>query len=526
MQSVELIVTLLAIIGIVGALAERIKIALPILLVLAGMGISLLPGVPDIKLEPDIVFFIFLPPLLYLDAYNTSWKELKIVGEAVIIQAVGLVLATVAFVGMAIHMVVPDMPWSVAFTLGAIVSPTDAVAAYAITRFVNLPKRMMEVIKGESLLNDATGLVSYQFAVAATVTGGFSFWQAFSRLSYVGVGGALIGLAVGWYLARIRYKLDHRPVEIIVSLLSPYVAYILAEHLHVSGIIVVVTAGIFLGWHGPRMLSSQTRLHSTANWETISYILNGFCFLLMGMQLESILEKLKTYPQAHLLIWVTTAILAPFVVRFVWTVLIVRFYLKARNMSGPTVRSIFVFSWAGMRGVVSLAAALALPLTTSSGAPFPHRDLLIFLTVCVIASSLLVQGLTLPAVARKMGIGADDEADARAEDERKMRLSMAKEAVRRVDQVARLKEIDLDNPAVQKVLDHHLEQAAYHAELAGASKETGQLARELALEAIKAQRKYLIDMREKHEIAEEVFKLLQKDLDFEETRLLPTELSE
>ncbi len=264
MQQVEIIVALLTVIGIVGALSQKIKIALPILLAVTGMIISLVPFIPTVHLEPDVVFFIFLPPLLYLDAFNTSWKELKNVAEIVTLQAVGLVLVTVAAVAAAIHAVVPDMPWAVAITLGAIVSPTDAVAASAISKEVQLPKRLMDIIKGESLINDATGLVAYQMAVAATLTGAFSWASAPNRFLYVGFGGIVLGLVLGVFLSRIRTKLEHRPVEIITSLLSPFVVYIAAEHLHVSSVLAVVVAGVYLGWRGPLMHSSKTRLQAVA----------------------------------------------------------------------------------------------------------------------------------------------------------------------------------------------------------------------------------------------------------------------
>ena len=213
MQQVELLAALLAVIGIVGAIAQKLKIALPILLVLTGMMISLTPGVPTVKLDPDAVFFIFLPPLLYMDAFNTPWKELKDVAEAVTLSAVGLVLVTVVAVGAAVHAVVPGMPWAVALTFGAIVSPTDAVAASAIGKEVNLPKKVMDIIKGESLVNDATGIVAYQFAVAAVLTGAFSLSEAGTRFFYVSCGGIVVGFILGWLIAKLRTSLDHRPVE-------------------------------------------------------------------------------------------------------------------------------------------------------------------------------------------------------------------------------------------------------------------------------------------------------------------------
>jgi CPA1 family monovalent cation:H+ antiporter len=376
MQQVELVVALLAIIAIVGAISQKLRVALPILLVLTGMAISMAPNIPPVHLEPDAVFFIFLPPLLYLDAFNTSWRQLKDVGELVTLQAVGLVLATVGAVAVAIHSVIPGIPWTAALVFGAIVSPTDAVAASAISKEVKLPKRLMEIIKGESLTNDATGLVAYQFAVAAAATGAFAWQEAGTRFFYVAIGGIVVGLATGLFLVRLRTRLEHKPVEIIVSLLSPFIAYLTAEHLHVSSVLSVVTAGLMLGWRSPLMHGSSTRLHATANWETIAYLLNGFSFLLMGLQLRPILETVKAYPASQLILWTATAALAPLAIRFIWTFTTAPIYNKLRKQPQPSWKHLFVFSWSGMRGVVSLAAALAFPLSRSADISYYCRDCL------------------------------------------------------------------------------------------------------------------------------------------------------
>lgn len=519
MQQVEIIVALLTVIGIIGALSQKIKIALPILLAVAGVIISLIPAIPTVLLEPDVVFFIFLPPLLYLDAFNTSWKELKNVAEIVTLQAVGLVLVTVAAVAAAIHAVVPDMPWAVAIALGAIVSPTDAVAASAISKEVQLPKRLMDIIKGESLINDATGLVAYQMAVAATLTGTFSWSQASNRFLYVGLGGIVLGLVLGVFLSRIRTKLEHRPVEIITSLLSPFVVYLAAEHMHVSSVLAVVVAGVYLGWRGPLMHSSKTRLQAQATWETIAYVLNGFSFLLMGLQLQPILETVKSYPPLDLLVWTLTAAIAPIVIRFIWAFTVTPLYIGMRGSKAkkPHWKHLFVFSWSGMRGVVSLAAALALPLTCADGKPFPFRDLLIFLTVAVIASTLILQGLTLPAIVRKFGFEPD--ADNSDEATLKVRLALAREAVRRIDELSRAEGIETDDPHLQKLLNYYLELAIDHAKLAGISEERADYFRRLYTEAIMAQRRLLIAMRENDQISEDTFRVLQNELDLEESQI-------
>ncbi|MBS1999539.1 MAG: Na+/H+ antiporter [Cyanobacteria bacterium SZAS LIN-2] len=517
MQQVELIVAMLAVIGIVGALAQRVKVALPILLVITGMFISLLPNIPAVKLEPDVVFFIFLPPLLYLDAFNTPWKELKNVAETVSLAAVGLVLVTVFAVGAVVHAIVPGMPWSVAMALGAIVSPTDAVAASAISKEVQLPKRLMDIIKGESLVNDATGLVAYQFAVAATLTGAFSWYEAGTRFLYVAFGGVALGLLIGWILAKLRTGLQNRPVEIVSSLLSPFIAYLTAEHLHVSSVLSVVTAGLLLGWRGPRMHTSLTRLQTAANWETIAYVLNGFSFLLMGLQLRPILETVKIYPPQQLILWTAVAALAPILIRFVWSFFFTPVYKFLRKDKQASWKHLFVFSWAGMRGVVSLAAALALPLTDSAGQPFPYRDLLVFLTVAVIGSTLLLQGLTLPIIVKRVGFEPDN--DNSEEKERQARLFLSREGVRKIDELARDNNIAVDDPHLQKILSKHLNRVISHISPSAYDAEHDQMWLSIQARTLDAQRKVLIAMREKNEIDEATFRLLQNELDFEQAHL-------
>jgi CPA1 family monovalent cation:H+ antiporter len=518
MHQVEIIVVLLAVIGIVGALSHRLKIALPILLVFAGIIISLTPNVPQIKLDPDIVFFIFLPPLLYIDAFESSWKKLRSVAEVIALLAIGLVLVTTGLVATAIHAVVPNMPWSAALALGAIVSPTDAVAAAGIAKEIHLPRRTLEILKGESLVNDSTGLIAYQFAVAATLTGAFSWYEAGRTFLYSGFGGIFIGLLLGWLLSRLRTRLDDKPVEIIVSLLSPFIVYLSAEHLHVSSVLAVVTAGLWLGWRAPTMLSSQIRLHAGANWETIAYVLNGFSFLLMGLQLEPILQTIHSYPAKDLILWTATAALMPVLVRFCWVFTVSPIYYTLRRRQRPGWKRLFIVAWSGMRGVVSLAAALALPMVCADGSPFPYRNLLIFLTVAVIAATLILQGITLPSIIKAFNI-ADEDGKNDEETERKARLFLSREAVRRVDELARERKIDMEDPHLQRILNRYLDDTLAYAHGDPQDISNGGTWHMLQHESLISQRKVLIDIRDKHEINEDIFRLLQNELDLEEAQL-------
>ncbi|MDR3615433.1 MAG: Na+/H+ antiporter [Candidatus Obscuribacterales bacterium] len=518
MHQVEIIVVLLAVIGIVGALSHRLKIALPILLVFAGMMISLTPNVPQIKLEPDIVFFIFLPPLLYIDAFESSWKKLRNVAEVIALLAIGLVLTTVGLVAAAIHAVVPNMPWSAALALGAIVSPTDAVAAAGIAKEIRLPRRTLEILKGESLVNDATGLVAYQFAVAATLTGAFSWSEAGRAFLYSGFGGIFAGLLQGWLLSKLRTRLNDKPVEIIVSLLSPFIVYLSAEHLHVSSVLAVVTAGLWLGWRSPTMLSSEIRLHASANWETIAYVLNGFSFLLMGLQLKPILQTIHSYPAQDLILWTVTAALMPVLVRFGWIFTVSPIYYRLRGAPRPGWKRLFIVAWSGMRGVVSLAAALALPMVCADGSPFPYRNLLIFLTVAVIAATLVFQGITLPSIIKAFDL-TDEDHKSDEETERKARLFLSREAVRRVDELARERKIDMEDPHLQRILNRYLDNTLAYAHGDTHDVSNGGTWHLLQHESLISQRKVLIEIRSKHEIDEDIFRLLQNELDLEEAQL-------
>lgn len=517
MQQVEIIVGLLTIMGVLGALAQRMRIALPVLLAVGGMIISLFVPYRTIRLEPDTVFFLFLPPLLYAASFNTPWRELHDVFDWVCLQAIGLVLLTVLGVSAAIHAVVPGISWPMAFVFGAIVSPTDAVAAAAISKEVALPRKVMAIVNGESLVNDATGLVCYKFALAAAVTGTFAWHTASHTFFTVSVGGILLGGVLGWILSVIRIRLDHRPVEIISSLITPFFVYLIAEHLHLSSVLAVVTAGLIVGFYLPRMYSSLTRFQARATWETISYALDGLSFLLMGLQFSHVVSAVKTYPISSLILWTFIAAVAPTLIRLLWAFSSAPVYAKIVGKPRPPWSDLLLFSWSGMRGVVSLAAALALPLVAADGTPLPYRDLVVYLTVVVIVSTLVIQGLTLPFLAKKLATASD--AQQAEESERRARLILSREAVRRVDEVARQRKIDPDDPVLQETLDRHLQQALLSVASTEEDAARDNLRSTLEREAISSQRSVLISLRNKNEIDGNTFDKLQRELDIEEIRL-------
>lgn len=508
MHQVETLALLLAAVGIVGVIAEKYKAPLPMMLIFAGMLLSIIPNGPQIELDPELIFFVILPPLLYIEAYQTPWKRLKDVGDLVSAQAIGLVLLTIFGVAATLKFVIPGIPWAIALTFGAIVSPTDAVSVAAMKKGSTIPAKTMDIIKGESLVNDATGLVGYQAAVAAAVTGAFSIWAAGTSLVYVGLGGIALGLVLGLFLRRVRTEVSHRPSEIIASFLSPFVVYLAAEHFKVSGIIAVVTAGILLGAHGPRMLTSPARVQAQANWDSIAYILNGFTFLLIGLEVKPVFLKTLKYEPQQLVISAIAVILSLLILRLVWTYVT----YQARRFIGQTVPSwkrVIIFSWCGMRGVVSLAAALSLPLTIGNGEPFPYRNLLIFLTIVVIAFSLFVQGGTLPAVIKMLKL--DPEEENREETERMVRLKLTREAIRALDEAATREGLDRSNPTFQRVVNTYVYVATLN--MVARDEAENEMVTKLELIAVDSQRKVLLDLRDKNEIDEGLFQQLQNELD-------------
>src|SRR5262245_53857957 len=385
------------------AIAPAVRIPYPILLVVGGLVLGVVPGMPEFDLEPELVFFGVLPPLLYGAAFFTSLRDLRATMKPIGLLAVGLVVATTAGVAVIAHLFIDGLSWASAFVLGAIVSPTDPLAATSIARRYGVPRKLVTIVEGESLVNDGTGLVAYRVAVAAVVAGSFSAFYAGGLFVVSVAGGIGVGLVVGWLVRQIRRRLDNPPAEITISLLTGYVAFIPAELMGVSAVLAAVTAGIYLGWHTPELTTSQVRLQGLAVWEIIQYLLNALLFVLVGLQLPVVVDALGHFSAATLLGYALVVSLTVILLRFAWVFAVLNApKWVARRMSNW--RGAVFLSWAGMRGAVSLAAALALPLQTDAGASFPGRELILFLTFSVILATLVGQGLTLPFVIRALGI--------------------------------------------------------------------------------------------------------------------------
>ena len=517
---------LLALLGAIAALlalSPVLRVPYPILLVLGGLAAGFAPGVPDLELPPELVLVVLLPPLLYGAAFFTSLRELRANVRPIGLLAIGLVLMTTVAVAAVAHLVV-ELPWAAAFTLGAIVSPTDPIAATAIAERLGVPRRIVAILEGESLVNDATALVAYRVAVAAVVSGSFSLWDAGLRFVVGAVGGILIGLAVGWVVRQVRRRLDDAPVEITISLMTGYFAFLPAEVLGVSGVLAAVTVGIYLGWHTPELTTAGVRLQGDAVWEIGAFVLNAVLFVLVGLQLPGILDNLEGISAWTLLGYGAAVGATVVLVRMVWifpSTYVPRWLsagLRERDPAPPWQYPT-VIGWAGMRGAVSLAAALALPFTTESGTPFPGRDLVIFLAFCVILVTLVGQGLSLPGVIRLLGLEADDRSSREAS---KARIRAAEAALRRLEELAPEAWVRDDTAERMRGLyAFRISRFSAHFDDGddGAIEERSAAYQRLRRALLEAERDALVELRRSGTIGDEVMGPILRELDLEETRL-------
>ncbi len=523
MHHAEPVVLLLVLMAVLVIVAQKSAIPYPVLLVLGGLSLSFVPILPVIRLDPNLVLFFFLPPLLYPAALFTSWRDFRRNLRAILFLAIGLVLMTTTVVAWVAHTFVAGLPWAAAFALGAIVSPPDAVAAEAILKRLHVPSRIQTVLGGESLVNDATALVAYQFAVVAMVTGSFSLGEASLRFVFVGFGGVALGLLVGLIMRWVQGRLDDPPVQITLSLLTPFAAYLLAERLEVSGVLAVVAAGMYLGWHSTA-LSARTRLQAQAFWEMVAFFLNGFIFIMIGLQLPGILQKLNHEPLARLTTYALLISATVVLVRIFWVfpaTYLPRWLspkMRARDPIPPWQHSVLI-AWAGMRGVVSLAAAFALPILIANRQPFPGRSYILFLTFCVILATLVFQGLTLPILIRKLGLKDDGLI---ANEERLARLKANEAAVDYVEQKAL--EEHFPEEVMARVRAEYCDRIE---QLHACCEESGNPGGEIATPiyqrlqhgALQIERQTIIALRNSKAINDGALRRIQRDLDLAEARL-------
>lgn len=518
-----LLAALLAIGLVLLALSQFVRIPYPILLVLGGAVIGFIPGSPTVQLNPDLVLVATLPPLLYGGAYFTSLRELRANVKAISLLAVGLVLVTMVAVAVVAHAVIAGLGWAEAFVLGAIVAPTDPTASSAIAERLGLPPRLVALIEGESLVNDGTALVAYRFAVAAVVTGAFSLFDASWHFVLNVVGGIAVGLAVGYLIRQLRKRIENPPVEITIALLSGYFGYLPAQALGVSGVLAAVTVGIYMGWHTPELTTAQTRLQGQAVWEIVFLLLNGLLFALVGLQLPTVVDALSGRSTAQLLGYaavVSGVVMGARILWMVGTYVVALLSRRAREDDpAPSWQAKAVIAWSGMRGAVSLAAALALPLATDAGASFPDRNLIIFLTFGVIFATLVLQGLTLAPLIRVLalhdgGLGEREEA--------KARIRAAEAALERLQELEAEAWVREDTAERLRGLYGFRQErfrSRFDPDGDGSVEDRSLAYQRLRRELLDAERLAVQELRREGRIGDDVMRRVVRDLDLEDARL-------
>lgn len=525
MENIGIIIFLLFGITFLGVLSNKYRFPFPIALVLCGVAVSLVPGLPVITLSPEIVFIVFLPPLLYGAAWNTSWHEFKAAIRPISLAAVGLVLFTMLLVAVAIHALIPSMGWPLAFLIGAIVSPPDAVAATAVTKGLGLNPRLIAVLEGESLVNDASGLIAYKYALAAVAAGNFVLWQAGLSFLIAATMGILIGLAIGYimYLVHKRFICD-AIIEVTLTLLTPFASYLLAEEFHFSGVLAVVTTGLYLSFRSGDILSHQSRIMAYAVWDVVIFVLNGLIFILIGLQLRNVMAGMTGYSTRELLLYGAVVSFVVIIVRFIWVVPAVylpRMLSKRIRMEALDPRNLVVFGWAGMRGVVSMAAALALPLQMADGTNFPHRNLVIYLSFCVILTTLVLLGFTLPWVIRRLKL----EPHSIVAEEYLVRTEIVSSAISHIEENLSLLNDDLLNNIKSKyeVKYNRLQKTDLPANYFGKGKTLASNIfnqySQIQLDLLNIERQTLKQMHRQGKASEEILRKVEKELDLEEVRL-------
>lgn len=522
MGNISTVILLLAIVTALAQVTDRIKVPYPVMLVLAGIGIGLIPGLPIVSLDSEVVFLLFLPPVLYAAAWNTSLVDFKESARPISMLAFGCVLFTTTVVACVAHYFITGFGWAESFVLGAIVSPPDAVAATAATKGLKLPKRIITILEGESLVNDATGLIAYRYALAAVATGTFIFWLVAINFIYVAVVGILVGFLVGVVFRWIHKITPNNAItDTTFTLLAPYTSYLVAEEIHTSGVLSVVTCGLFLSYYASEIFDHRTRLQAKAVWDVLIFLVNGIIFILIGLQLPMILDNIQNHSLSEILLYGTIISVATIIVRLVWIypgAYMPRWFSKKVRQTEvrPSLGGVTIVGWAGMRGVVSLAAALALPLTIGEGVAFPNRDLIIFLTFSVIFATLVLQGLTLPVLISWFKIKGDD---IHIKEDETARLTIASSMIEHIEMNYGLLSDEILNQIKTKyeIRIHRINKDSIDRKL-----NDEQLLEFMRVQndLIKKEREEIKKLRKDKKISEEVLRKIEYELDLDESRLM------
>lgn len=524
-NQVLLILSLLFVVSMLSMLSQKLRISYPIFLVVAGLLISLIPGTPSVSLQPEVVFIIFLPPLLYAAAWNTSWNDFWANRRPIGLLSIGLVIFTSAAVAFTAHAMIPGFTLALGFLLGGIVSPPDAIAATSVLQGMKVPRRAIAILEGESLVNDASSLIVFKFALAAMLTGQFVLWKASGEFLWV----SLMGIALGLGFAFVEY-LIHRflpttpSIDTAITLITPYLMYITAEHSHFSGVLAVVSGGLFMSWRSHDVFSYNTRIQTTSVWDTLVFLLNGVVFILIGLQLPGIVDGLEENSIMQSFKYAVVISIVTILIRILWVFpgayvpRILSKKLREREVR-PTPNSVFLVAWSGMRGVVSLAAALSVPLALGDKA-FPYRNLILFITFCVILVTLVIQGLSLPLMLKWLKIEVPEDEH---EQEQEIRLRLANVALDHIEHNYGEEANSID--AFTRLRDRYKRMAEITARKLEKEDELKKRPeflhryREMLLELVHARRVELNKMRHENQFPEELIRKKEDELDLEEARL-------
>ena len=521
-----IILALLFLISMLSMLSTKLKVSYPIFLVIAGLLISLVPNIPNIILSPDIVFTIFLPPLLYAAAWNTSWNDFWFFRRPIGLLAFGLVIFTASAVAYISHSMIPGFSLALGFLLGGIISPPDAVAATSVFQGLKVPRRVVTILEGESLVNDASSLIVFRFALFELITGQFTLLNATVDFFKVAIMGIVIGLAIAFIVYIIHRFLPTTPsIDTSISLISPYLMYMTAEHFHFSGVLAVVSGGLFLSFRSQDIFTYNSRLQIYSVWNALVFMLNGVVFILIGLQLPSIVKGLGEYKLSDAIFYAVVISLVTIIIRIIWvfpSAYLPRLLSKRirEREQNPGWKGVFLVGWSGMRGVVSLASALAVPVMLTDEQIFPHRDLILFITFTVILFTLVLQGLSLPFLIRVLHIEVHEN---KSQDEKAIRLRMAKATLEHIKNKYDDESKNIEAfSRVKARYERMVEIAAMRINEEENSEATASFLpkyRKMLIEMVAVRRKELAKMRHDKHYAEELIREKELELDLEEARL-------
>ncbi len=525
------VVVLMCVVTGLALVAKRINVPFPVAFVLGGAALAFVPNLPPVHLNPDWIFLMVLPPLLFSGGWSTDYVEFKRNWRAIGLLAIGLVVFSTVIVAVVAHALLPALTWPLAFVLGAVVAPPDAVAAEAILQKLAVPRRIAAILSGESLVNDATALVFYRFATAAVVGGAFSIAQAGIAFVLVSIGGIAVGLAIAFGFEVVmkflsRKHLGDPVISNAIGLIAPFASYLPAEAIHVSGVLAAVTAGMYLGRRSAHFWDSETRLIGSAVWEVMIFLLNGFVFVIIGLQLPEIMQGLGTAPWHYITAAVVVSVVV-ILIRPLWifpaTYLPRMFSKKMRDADpAPSWRAVAVISWAGMRGIVSLAAALAIPVVGAGGAHLGEaRNEILFVTFCVIFATLIVQGFTLAPMIRYLGVA---ESSSREKAETEVRIDALEAGIEELHVQERNFDSALEWETVGRLLSEYgqrIEHLRGHLTAEDGEEEPveNSIDHRLQKAALEAERRKIKELRAAGKIPDDVFRNIQYDLDLADVRL-------